>query len=156
GGVDARIRKRTLDEIDRHAAEAYPEECCGAVIVVDGEEQVRRITNVQNEYHARDPVQFPRDARTAYYMHPGELIALQGEAERPGRSIRLFYHSHPDHGAYFSAEDKAMAAPFGEPSYAEARYLVISVVTGQVAARLAVAWDGERGDYAEVPLRVEV
>jgi proteasome lid subunit RPN8/RPN11 len=149
-----RIRKRALDEIDRHAVEAYPEECCGVVLASDGVEEVRRITNVQNDLHDRDPEHYPRDARTAYFMEPGELEKCLREVDA-GRSIRLFYHSHPDHGAYFSAEDKAAATPFGEPSYPDACYLVVSVRDGRVDRRLLVTWDTAKEDFVEIPLVVE-
>jgi proteasome lid subunit RPN8/RPN11 len=149
-----RVRAKTLEQIDRHAEEAYPEECCGIVLEVSGEEFVRPVANIQNRLHEQDPVAHPRDARTAYFMEPKALARVLEEAQQPGNRLKLFYHSHPDHDAYFSAEDRAAAMPLGEPSYPEAVYLVVSVRAGRVADRLAVAWDPERGDYEATPLEV--
>lgn len=148
------MTRGSLEAIEAHARESYPDECCGIVLAVDGREEVRRITNVQNRMHAEDPEAYPRDATIAYFMEPGELAAALRDAERPGCSIRLFYHSHPDHDAYFSEEDKAAAMPFGEPSWPDARYLVLSVRNGEIRERLLVAWDPASEDYVEQPLVV--
>ena len=74
-------------------------------------------------------------------MDPKELYAVLREAEERNRPLRVLYHSHPDHDAYFSAEDKARAMAWDEPAYPGAFYLVVSVVGGRVRDHLAVAWD---------------
>ncbi len=142
-----RLTRRTLDEIDRHAAESYPFECCG-VVLGDGEhERVRRIDNIQDRLHAEDPAAHLRDSSVAYYMDPQQLYTVIREAEQKDSPIRVFYHSHPEHGAYFSEEDKARAMAWDEPAYPGASYLVVSVVAGRVADRLAVSWDAERREF---------
>lgn len=148
------VARRTLDEIDRHATESYPRECCGVVVGDGVREQVRRIDNVQDRMHADDPAAHPRDARTAYFMDPQQLYVALRDAERHSSPIRVFYHSHPDHGAYFSDEDKARAMAWEEPAYPGACYLVVSVVAGRVADRLAVRWDPDRREF--IPTELEV
>ena len=149
-----RLRQSTLEDIDRHAAESYPNECCGAVLAEDGREIVRRITNIQDRLHSEDPGKHPRDARTAYFMDPKELYSVLREVEEQNRPLRVLYHSHPDHDAYFSAEDEARAMAWDEPAYPGTFYLVVSVVDGGVRDRLAVAWDPERRDFAAVEIVV--
>jgi [CysO sulfur-carrier protein]-S-L-cysteine hydrolase len=148
--VVLRILESTLEAIDRHAVESYPDECCGAVLADNRTELLRPITNIQDRLHAENPDQHPRDARTAYFMDPKELYAVLREAEEQKRSLRVLYHSHPDHDAYFSAEDKARAQAWDEPAYPETFYLVVSVIGGRVRDHLAVAWDAERGDFTPV------
>lgn len=150
-----RIGKAALAEIDRHAVESYPNECCGAVVGVGGDEIVRRITNIQDRLHREDPAKHPRDARTAYYMEPKELYRVLRESEEKNCPLRIFYHSHPEHGAYFSAEDRARAMAWDEPAYPDARYLVVSVYGGAVRDRFAVAWDADRHDFVPLELVVE-
>ena len=147
-----RLSKEALAEIEHHAVETYPEECCGAVLSVDGVDSVRRIRNVQNRIHAEDPARNPRDARTAYFMEPKELYDLLREADERRRPIVLFYHSHPEHGAYFSDEDQARAVAWEEPAYPGTGYLVVSVVAGAVKDRLAVEWDGAARRFADTEL----
>jgi proteasome lid subunit RPN8/RPN11 len=136
-----RIDEATLAELRTHALETYPDECCGAVVTdADGRREVIRMRNVQDEMHAQDPDRFPRPARTAYYPDSADLKAALDRAESPGHVLTAFYHSHPDHDAYFSEEDVAQATPFGEPSYPRAAQIVISVYGTEVRAVKAFSW----------------
>jgi proteasome lid subunit RPN8/RPN11 len=153
--VALRLSRAALEEIERHALETYPEECCGAVLSVARSDSVRRIRNIQNRLHAEDPARNPRDARTAYFMESKELYELLREADEHARPIRLFYHSHPEHGAYFSDEDQARAVAWDEPAYPGAGYLVISVIGATVKDRLAVVWDPQRRSFVPTELVVD-
>jgi proteasome lid subunit RPN8/RPN11 len=141
-------------EIARHALETYPEECCGIIVSNGANDLVRRCRNIQNDMHRLDPQSYPRDATIAYTIDPKELISLLREAEERGERLKAFYHSHPDHDAYFSDEDKACAMPFGEPSYADAAQIVVSVRGGQVKAAAAFGWNAEKKDYVRIPLHL--
>lgn len=139
-----------MDEVRRHAVEDYPDECCGVIVrLADGEQRVVPVRNVQDEMHAGDPVAYPRTARTAYVGHPADLRAALDLADAPGCSILAFYHSHPDHDSYFSAEDTEQATPFGEPSYPDALQLVVSVYDRRVHVIKAFAWSYEADAYVE-------
>jgi proteasome lid subunit RPN8/RPN11 len=153
--VTLRLQRAALDEIDRQAMLAYPRECCGVVLSVGGNDEVRPIANIQDRLHAEDPIRHPRDATIAYFMEPRELYVVLRESEELGHAIRVFYHSHPDHGAYFSAEDAARAMAWDEPAYPGACYVVISVIGGSVAERLAVAWDPGQARFAPIELEIE-
>jgi len=124
------------------------------VLSVAGIDEVRPIANIQDRLHAEDPVQNPRDATIAYYMDPQELFAVLRESEDLARPVRVFYHSHPDHGAYFSAEDEARAMAWDEPAYPGAYYLVLSVLKGSVKDRLAVTWDPAQAKFAPVDVSI--
>jgi adenylyltransferase/sulfurtransferase len=87
-------------------------------------------------------------------MDPQQLYAVLREAEQDRTPIRLFYHSHPEHGAYFSQEDQDRALAWDEPVYPGASYLVVSVMAGCVAGRLAVTWDAERREFVPAELAV--
>ena len=136
-----------------HALETYPEECCGVVLGGDGGDEVHRLVNIQNTLHATDPETFPRDARTAYTMDPKELETVLEQAEDRGLTFKALYHSHPDHDAYFSAEDKACATPFGEPTYPDTAQIVISVMSGNVGRVAVYAWNPDVEDYVETTLK---
>jgi len=102
--------------------------------------------NMQNELHAKDPVRHPRDARTAYYIDPADLIAI-GRREAQGFRVLTIYHSHIDTGAYFSPTDKRNALVNGEPAYPDATYVVLSVMEGRVVEAGAFRWDAAAGDF---------
>jgi proteasome lid subunit RPN8/RPN11 len=138
-----------------HAVGEYPNECCG-VLIRDpaGTVEVAPIRNIQDEMHERDPARYPRTARTAYAGHPADLKDAIERAERPGCALIAFYHSHPDHAAYFSQEDVAQATPFGEPSYPEAVQLVLSVYAREVTEVKGFAWDDGQSAYVETAVRI--
>ena len=150
------LQPHTWDAICRHAQETFPEECCGAILSSAGGEEVRRILNVQSAMHARDPQRYPRDATTAYLWDPKELLTVLKEVDSGKAIIKAFYHSHPNHGAYFSAEDKALAMFGDEPSYPQTAYLVISIYDRQVRAIRAYVWDEGAKDFVETELSTDV
>lgn len=147
------LERAALDEVLAHARSTHPDECCGAVVGRAGRDLVRRFTNVQNRLHAEDPAANPRGAETAYTPEPKEFFAALREADEPGATLKVFYHSHTRVGAYFSGEDKARAM-FGEdPAYPEVAYVVVSDSRTPGEAR-AFRWDDARRDFAEVPIEV--
>jgi proteasome lid subunit RPN8/RPN11 len=148
------ISKQSLAAIEAHARATYPDECCGVMVDREGHEEVVRVTNVQNDLHKKDPLQFPRDARTAYRMDGKELLDILRASDQGKLTLLAFYHSHPDHDAYFSAEDKTQALGGGEePSY-PAPHVVLSVHADAVRAAKAFAWDAAARDFVEIPLVV--
>jgi proteasome lid subunit RPN8/RPN11 len=145
------ISGETLAAMEAHACATYPNECCGIIAERGGCEEVVRVTNVQDELHAKDPVQFPRTGRMAYSMG-GECAPVLIAAGHGELGLLAFYHSHPDHDAYFSAEDRTQALGGGEePSYA-APHVVLAVHAGAVRAAKAFAWDDRVRDFVEIPL----
>lgn len=147
------LSETALAAVAAHAREAYPEECCGVILGGGDGDRVHRLVNIQNRLHAADPETFPRDARTAYTVEPRELDAVLEGAVRAGMAFKALYHSHPDHDAYFSQEDRACATPFGEPTWPDTAQVVVSVMDGSVGRVAVYAWDPGAGDFLETPLR---
>lgn len=143
----------TWDEISRHSQEAFPEECCGIILSNGVVDRVQRLENIQNKLHALDAETYPRTAVIAYAMDPKELAAVLDNAQRSGNTLKAFYHSHPDHDAYFSAEDKAFASPFGEPTFPDTAQIVVSIYQREVKRIGAFAWSDEQEDFVEVPIK---
>ena len=141
------------EEISRHAKDTFPEECCGMILSGGKADVVHRCANIQNKLHALDPQTYPRDATIAYAMDFKELEMLTQQAEREGAILKAFYHSHPNHRAYFSEEDKAFASPFGEPTYPQSAQVVISIYDGTVKEIYAYAWKPQEKDFVQIPLR---
>lgn len=146
-----RLPPSILDAITADARACFPDEACGFVVERDGALDVVRVTNVQNQKHAENPEQFPRTAATAYTMGADAVPVLVGH-ERGTLTIRAIYHSHPQHAAYFSAEDTLQATVWDEPSYPEATQLVVSVIDGEVRDLKAFRWQDATRDFVEVPL----
>jgi proteasome lid subunit RPN8/RPN11 len=149
------IAAQALEAMQAHAVEGFPEEVCGVLLASPDGQIVRRMRNVQNELHAADPVANPRDARTAYQFDAAELLGVTRQGDADGWRIVLFYHSHPQHGAYFSDTDKARALFGGEvelgPAFPGVAYLVISVYDRVVRDRNLFAWDDTAQEFVATP-----
>ncbi|QPJ60761.1 MAG: M67 family metallopeptidase [Candidatus Nitronauta litoralis] len=150
-----RIISDHLDEMHDHALEDYPFECCGIVIgnaENSTSDKLFRCTNIQNKLHKMDPKTHSRDARTAYFIDEKELLHITREAYDQGLVIKLFYHSHPEHDAYFSEEDIRRALFFDEPAYPDARYLVISVYNKSIKEQALFEWNHASKTFEQVPV----
>ena len=147
------LERASLDAMHAHGRAEHPDECCGAIVEAHGRDVVHRFTNVQNQLHADNPAENPRDAKMAYAPEPKELFAVIRAGEQPGCRLKVFYHSHAVRGSYFSGEDRARAM-FGEdPAYPDVTYVVVSDAREPAEAR-AFRWSDEAQDFVEVPIEV--
>jgi proteasome lid subunit RPN8/RPN11 len=143
---------KDLSAVLRHLEAAYPAEGCGLLLRAGDVWRVRPMENAYDRYRARDPERFPRTSRTAYFFDPKEWLRVSEEAEAAGETVACIFHSHADVGAYFSAEDRDMAAPDGEPLMPGVTYLVVAVDQARATAARLFWW--HQGTFAErvVPL----
>jgi [CysO sulfur-carrier protein]-S-L-cysteine hydrolase len=150
------IKHDNFASIVAQAEREYPFECCGFIIGDATTEEVRAITNIQDQKHREDPVTFSRDARTAFLMDPREHLAVMREIDGRKLELKAVYHSHPEHDAYFSPTDRAQACSFdpSEPDYPGTIYIVLSVKGGKFARAAAFAWDEPHRDFAETALQI--
>ncbi|GMT42427.1 MAG: hypothetical protein IEMM0002_0838 [bacterium] len=144
------LNDNLISSMVEHARKDYPRECVGAIIG-DGKSvensRLIRFSNIQDRLHKDDPSHFDRDARTGYFVDPREVFEFNRNLEKEKLRIIGFYHSHPDHKAYFSQEDFNGAVMWGEPLYPGAVYIVISVFDRAVREAKVFAWNGST--YAE-------
>ncbi|MBI5409950.1 MAG: M67 family metallopeptidase [Nitrospirae bacterium] len=145
------LNKDTLENIFQHALQAYPYECCGIITGDEHAQTVHRCENIQNKLHAEDPARYPRDARTAYVIDRKEFDRVVAAAKDKGDLVAAFYHSHPEHEAYFSEEDAAAQTVFGEPEFPDALHIVISVMNGRIHDITCFKWDGDKQGFISLP-----
>ncbi len=151
------IRRDNFAAIVAQAEREFPYECCGFVIGDERIEEVRPIANIQNQKHAENPAAFPRDARTAFLMDPKQHLAVMNEIDDRELRLKIVYHSHPDHDAYFSETDRRQACSFdpNEPDYPGTVYIVMSIMDGKFRRAAAFVWNGASKGFVEVPLTIE-
>lgn len=143
--AELRAQAAQLAAIHGECAARYPQEACGLLLrQPDGGLLATAAPNLQDRYHALDPVAYPRTARTAYKLNE----RLLAKAADQGQQVVGIWHSHCDAGAYFSGEDVRCAAPDGQPLYPGAAYLVVSVIGGQVAGEAMYHWQAQAGAFA--------
>jgi len=107
------------DALERHAAAAFPEECCGLLVgrpLADGA-QVEQVLPAANAE--------ARCRRRSYVIEPRDLLAGHKQARARGLEVVGYYHSHPDHPAVPSERDREHAWP-------GTSYLIVGVAAGKV------------------------
>ena len=144
------IPEAIAKEMAQHAIDWYNSESCGLLFSPKNSADVNRcvcMENLQDQYHEKLPEDFPRTSKDAFKIHEREAARLAEEAEAQDEQLLAIFHSHVDCGAYFSEEDKIMAAPFGEPSDPDMWHVVIDCQPDGVHGAKAYKWDGS--DFAE-------
>ena len=102
------------DAIRAHGAEAYPHECCGALIGRDG--VVSRAVPLPNTTE--------EGPRRRFLVRPADYREAERRASERDADLIGFYHSHPDHPARPSQYDLDHAWPFFS-------YVIVSVQNGE-------------------------
>jgi proteasome lid subunit RPN8/RPN11 len=131
------LERSVLRTMERHAIEAYPEECCGVLLgnEHDGEHReivdILEITNARSDNRARRFLVTPDDYRYAEEQARTRHCSLVG-----------WYHSHPDHPAQPSEFDREHALPWFS-------YVIISVMRGATDAVRSWRLTDDRSGYTE-------
>lgn len=136
-----KLDSHIIEQIYKHALEEYPLECCGIITGGSGPQTIHLCRNIQNILHAEDPLRYPRDARIAYMIDRSEFDRIVSAAKEKGGEVLAFYHSHPEHAAYFSEEDHAVQTVFGEPEFPAALHIIVSVMKGTISDMKCFKWD---------------
>jgi proteasome lid subunit RPN8/RPN11 len=130
---------------------AYPEEACG---MLSGRKDdplhlnaIHPMKNLMNEYHAQDPVSYPRTNRNAYMIDPREQMKLERSLKKQGDRVKVIYHSHPDVGAYFSEKDQADALWNGEPRHPDVCFLVCGITNKKPVGSILVNYNKETQSF---------
>lgn len=161
GGVQ--IPGRVLAEVERAGREAYGrnEEACGYLegpadspLLVD---RAVELENLANKYHEVDPEGHPRTGREYFKVNALKFERAIAAGHQSGRPVKVFFHSHLDCGAYFSAEDAASMTMggSGDPNH-ELAYLVSAVDGGEVTDHKLFVWDAGSRSFVQAPFsRIE-
>jgi proteasome lid subunit RPN8/RPN11 len=115
-----KIKPTEHASIRRHGEEAYPNECCGAILGRVTDDGTRIVTSTARCGNTRTD-----SAHNRYNIDPRDLVRIQREGRERGEDIIGFYHSHPDHPARWSPTDLAEAHWFG------CSYVITSVEKGR-------------------------
>lgn len=127
-----------VEAIRRHGREAYPHECCGALLGRDEAiVEAYPLPNTTGE-----------GPRRRFLVRPEDYREAERRAAALGADLVGFYHSHPDHPARPSEYDLAHAWPYFA-------YVILSVQNGEPSELTSwrlrhdrSAFDEERIAYA--------
>ena len=92
--------------MERYGEEAFPNECCGALWgeIKNDRRIILQIRPLENVYEGGRQNRFRIDSR--------QIFQLLKEERRTDERLVGFYHSHPDHPAAPSEEDRYWAFPW--------------------------------------------
>lgn len=152
------ISRAALARVEQAGREAYArnEEACGYLEGPESEplhcDTAVELENLANKYHLADPEGHPRTGREYFKINGRKFERAIEEGRERRRPLKVFFHSHLDCGAYFSAEDAASMTLGGtrEPSY-DLAYLVTAVDQGQVTAHKLFIWEKATASFVEAP-----
>jgi proteasome lid subunit RPN8/RPN11 len=118
------IRELLREQIRRQGAEAYPNECCGALLGrdADAEDPAR----VAREVLGIFPLVNRREdsPRNRFFVTAEDAREADKAARAQGLDLIGWYHSHPDHPARPSDYDREHAWPWYS-------YIIVSVHNGK-------------------------
>lgn len=118
-GTSIQLSQRVVDAIRRHAAAAYPYECCGALIGAAAGDDLIEIVDAQALDNVTD-----EGPRRRFRVSPVDYRQSEARARELGAELVGFYHSHPDHPALPSQYDLDHAWP-------NFSYVIVAVAQGQ-------------------------
>ncbi len=100
------LSKIHSSEIQQHSLEAFPFECCGAVIgdVSDDRKHVKELIRLDN--------QSTENQRRRFMVTDADYQYVETVAKEKKLTLLGFYHSHPNHPAQPSETDLKYAWPF--------------------------------------------
>lgn len=150
------ITRSALARVEQAGREAYgrDEEACGYLEGPESDplrcDAAIELENLANKYHQADPEGHPRTGREYFKINGRKFERAVESGRELQRPVKVFFHSHLDCGAYFSAEDAASMTLGGtrEPSY-DLAYLVTAVDQGQVTAHKLFIWDAGTARFVE-------
>jgi proteasome lid subunit RPN8/RPN11 len=135
--VRLEIDAAALGRMEAHAAAAYPDECCGALIGRADPPAVVEAIPLPNATE--------EGPRRRFLVRPADYLAAEREAARRGLELLGFYHSHPDHPARPSQTDLERAWP-------TLHYVILSVARGEPTELRAWRLADDRRAFVEIPV----
>ena len=153
------ICQEILGQVVAYAIKHYPSEACGFLIGEKGQASVTEFLPIKNSYdemHAKYPETYPRTSKTAYLIDPREQQKTFDDVEKNGQEIKAIFHSHTDHDAYFSDEDRLVAAPWGDlegPMYPGVAYLVVSIYDRKLKELNLYEWNERLRNFEISPIK---
>jgi proteasome lid subunit RPN8/RPN11 len=133
-------RPRVVATIRRHAAAAYPYECCGALFGTRSDDGRVDIVDALELENVTD-----EGPRRRFRVSPVDYRQSEARARELGAELLGFYHSHPDHPAEPSQYDLDHAWP-------NFSYVIVAVAGGEAGDLRSWRLLPDRSAFEEEPI----
>lgn len=130
------VPAESLAAIRAHARQAYPEECCGALVGLTAGQEARvlRLVPLANSREG--------ERRRRFRITSEQYQCVERMADAQGLTLLGFYHSHPDHPAVPSDYDREHALPFFH-------YVVVAVSRERWSEMTSWVLSEDRGTFEQ-------
>src|SRR6516164_8488909 len=141
------ISSGLAERIRKHGAEAYPHECCGALLGRDPDsggdrKRPREVLDCLPLVNRRED-----SPNNRFSIAPLDVIEADRVAQARGIELIGWYHSHPDHPAKPSEYDRSHAWPWFS-------YIIISVRAGVPEEMTSWRLIDDRSEYAQETIEI--
>ncbi|HUI74565.1 MAG TPA: M67 family metallopeptidase [Candidatus Acidoferrum sp.] len=148
------ISRELAERIRNHGAEAYPNECCGALFGRDNSAQSGLGSESDALLPAREvlglyPLVNRRDdsPHNRFSVTPLDVREAERASQLHGLDVVGWYHSHPDHPARPSQYDRDHAWPWYS-------YIILTVQNGAPGEMTSWRLSDDRSEFAPEPLEI--
>lgn len=133
-----RLKKEQVAQMEAHARQEYPRECCGVLVGrKDGDKEVLEVHPSRNL----------RRGAYEYEIEPKKLLEAFRRADKKSLEVIGFYHSHPNIAPYPSQIDSSTA-------WVGFSYVIVSISLGGCEIK-SWLWDEEKSRFEEEKVVVE-
>jgi proteasome lid subunit RPN8/RPN11 len=147
-GLQLSMSSELAEGIRRHGAEAFPHECCGALLGRDPAFDQKSVVRLREVVELFRLVNRRDDSpRNRFAVTAEDVLDAERAARQRGLDVVGWYHSHPDHTARPSQFDREHAWPWYS-------YVIVSVLGGAPAEMTSWRLKDDREGYS--PERIEI
>ena len=141
------LTSQQLSDMHSHGEEAYPYECCGAMLGEwnrDQSKNTKKLIRIENNWKEGDGEE-TRHRRFAITAE--DYKKIENQAKNDGLNLLGFYHTHPDHPPKPSGTDLSYAWPFFS-------YIILSVQKAKAQESFSYALDLDRNILYDEGLKI--
>lgn len=137
------VKESCQNEMNSHAEETFPEECCGTMLGIENEDGSRKIVKIIRVENTKGENRTRR-----FLIEPRALLNAEKKAKELQLDVLGIYHSHPNHPSQASEFDREHAMPFWS-------YLIISCMDGNAESVQSWRLVDDRSAFVEEELSVD-
>jgi proteasome lid subunit RPN8/RPN11 len=127
-------------QIAREGEAVYPDECCGILLgLLDDHDELRAVTKLLPQTNRRES----REKFHRFRIEAEDFLLAEQTARRERLEVLGIYHSHPDHPAVPSENDREHALPFYS-------YFIVSIEAGKATTQHSWRLNAQREFEAEM------